>query len=118
MITIETEGNIVYSVAIEKLNDEDYNKLIPVLNHKIGAYETIRWYFEMRDFDGWSVSAAWRDIKFDFKNKEHLEKVAMVGAKKWEEAITQFMKLFTSTEIRFFELEEREEAQKWIRDEK
>lgn len=42
------------------------------------------------------------------------EKIAMVVEKKWQDWITQFMKPFTSAEIRYFDLEEKDEAKKWI----
>ena len=68
MISIQIEHNIVYTVAEGKLTNEDYERLIPLLQEKVRSFGTIRWYFEMKEFEGWSLSAMWRDIKFDFKN--------------------------------------------------
>ena len=114
MISIQIDRNVIYTVAEEKLTQEDYDRLIPLLQEKIRSFGTIRWYFEMRDFEGWSLSAMWQDIKFDFKNLENLERIAMVGDKKWEKELTQLMKPFTRATIRYFNLTEKDEAKNWI----
>lgn len=109
-----THEDVVSTKAVGKLTKEDYDQLLPVLRKKVDEHEKIRWYFEMQKFEGWEPEAAWRDMKFDFKNANNLEKVAMVGARKWEEWLTQIMKPFTSAEVRFFETAEKQEALQWI----
>ena len=109
------EENVVYTVASQTLTKEDYNEILPLLEETIRKFGKIGWYFEMQDFKGWTPEAAWKDITFDFSNKEHLKKVAMVGNKSWEKAITQIMKPFTDAEIKFFDLEDKSTAQSWIR---
>lgn len=114
MLSIQVERNIIYTIAEEKLTDEDYDRLIPLLEEKIRSYGKIRWYFEMQEFEGWSLSAMWRDLKFDFSNKENLERIAMVGDKSWEKQLTQLMKPFTGAEIKYFGTNDKEEARNWI----
>lgn len=110
-----TYGNLVATRANGKLTKEDYEKILPVLNQLEEKYPKIRWYFEMApDFDGWSLKAAAKDLNFDLSHAKQLEKIAMVGDKKWEEWLTEIMKPFTSAEIKFFELSQKEEAQVWI----
>lgn len=115
MTSIQADQSVIYTIAEGELTDEDYDRIIPLLQEKVRSFGKIRWYFEMRDFEGWSFSAMWRDIKFDFSNEEHIEKVAMVGDKKWEKQLTQLMKPFTDAEIEFFETEDRQKAQNWIK---
>jgi hypothetical protein len=115
MLSIQLEHNIIYTMAEAKLTDEDYDRLIPLLEEKIRSFGKIRWYFEMKEFEGWSLSAMWRDLKFDFRNKENLERIAMVGNKEWEKQLTQLMKPFTGASIKYFDSSEHEEAKKWIK---
>ncbi len=115
MLSIQIEHNIIYTVAEDKLTDQDYDRLIPLLQEKIKSFGTIRWYFEMKKFEGWSLSAMWRDIKFDFKNLENLERIAMIGDKEWEKELTQLMKPFTGATIKYFGLNEKAEAKNWIK---
>ncbi|WP_373056197.1 STAS/SEC14 domain-containing protein [Zunongwangia sp. H14] len=114
MIQLKSEENIIYSTAEEKLTDEDYEKIIPYLEEKIRKFGEIRWYFEMRDFEGWTLSAMWKDAKFDFEKNENMKKIAMVGADKWQKGLTQLMKPFAEAEVKFFKLSETEAAKKWI----
>jgi hypothetical protein len=116
MIQLSAEENVVYTIAEEKLTDEDYNKIIPFLQEKIRSFGKIRWYFEMQDFEGWSLSAMWRDAKFDFESNENMEKIAMVGADEWEKALTQLMKPFAKADVRFFEINEKQTAKIWIKE--
>ena len=116
MTSIQIEQNIIYTIAEGKLDDEDYERIIPLLQEKVRSFGKIRWYFEMRDFKGWTLSALWKDLKFDFENRENLERIAMVGDREWEKELTQLMKPFTDADIKFFETEEREDAKDWIKE--
>lgn len=115
MLSIHLDQNVVFTIAEEKLTNEDYDRLIPLLEEKIDSFGKIRWYFEMREFEGWSLSALWRDIKFDIRNKENLERIAMVGDEEWEKQLTQLMKPFTGATIEYFDSSESEAAKNWIR---
>ena len=76
--------------------------------------QKVRWYFEMENFSGWKFNAFWKDLKMDMSHADDYEKIAMVGDKKWQDWITQFMKPFTNAEIRYFDSEQKEEAKEWI----
>jgi hypothetical protein len=116
MTSIQTDQNTVYTIAEGKLDDKDYNRIIPLLQDKVKTYGKIRWYFEMRDFKGWSFSAMWKDLNFDIENRNALERIAMVGDKNWEKELTILMRPFTDANVRFFETEERDKAKYWIRE--
>ena len=38
----------------------------------------------MTGFQGWDAGAAWEDLKFDLKHFGDIERLAMVGDKKWQ----------------------------------
>jgi len=42
------------------------------------------------------------------------ERLAVVGDKKWQQAMTTFFKPFTTATIRYFDLADAAEARKWI----
>lgn len=115
MVSVQEEQNIIFTIAEETLTDEDYDHMIPLLQEKIRTFGMVRWYFEMRNFKGWTPGSMWRDLKFSFKNLENFEKVAMVGDKNWEKQLTQLMKPFTGAEVRFFENVQKNEAKDWIK---
>lgn len=116
MVRIEREksGNLVKTFVSDKLTKEDYDKMLPAVQQTLNEWSKVRWYFELRDFSGWEPAAAVKDLRFDVEHANELSKIAIVGTKKWEEWLTMAMKPFTSAEVRYFELEDREEAQVWI----
>lgn len=116
MIDIEINGKVIYTTAKGKLTEEDYDKLVPHLDDMIKEYGKIRWYFEMQDFDGWEASAFWKDMKFDIKHTNDLERIAMVGDEQWEKWLAAVMKPFTPAIVRFFQPGQEYEAREWIRE--
>ena len=111
----EPNTNILMTTAVNKLDQEDYDRFLPIAESIIEKYGKLRWYFEMEDFDAWTAEALWTDAKFDLKHHNDFEKVAMVGRKDWMDWLTQLMKPFTSAEVKFFELEKKAAAKAWIK---
>src|SRR5690606_9146008 len=111
---LEESKKNIYIVATGKLTDDDYDQMLPLLKRKIEEYDKINWYFQMKDFKGWTPHAFWRDVKFDLQNANKLNRVAMVGEKKWHELMTDMMKPFTSAEIKYFDEADADKAREWI----
>lgn len=113
-LNVNPESNIIYTLVTGTVVKEDMEKLLPILKDKIQKFGKARWYYEMKDFNGWKPDAFWEDVMFDLKHANDFEKVAMVGEKKWQEWMTQIMKPFTSAEIKYFDLEDKQAAKDWI----
>ncbi len=108
------DRKIVVVHASGKLSNEDYEHFVPEVERMIKEVGKIRLLFEMRDFRGWDAGALWADIKFDLKHFGDIERLALVGEKKWEEWMAAFCRPFTSAEIRYFDQSQAEEARSWI----
>lgn len=109
------DGHKILAVrASNKLTKEDYEHFIPEVERLIKQEGKIRLLFEMHDFHGWEAGALWEDIKFDFEHFADIERLAMVGEKKWEEWMATFCKPFTSAQIRYFDHNQAEDARRWI----
>lgn len=109
-----TDHKIAMVSASGKLSKEDYEHFVPEVERMIKEVGKIRLLFEMRDFHGWDAGALWEDIKFDLKHFADVERLAMVGEKKWEEWMAKFCRPFTTAEIRYFDQSQAEEARSWI----
>ena len=70
--------------------------------------------FDMTEFHGWDAGALWEDIKFDIKHFADIERLAMVGEKKWQQGMAIFCKPFTRATIRYFDHATVAEARKWL----
>jgi hypothetical protein len=82
----------------------------------IRQHGKLRVLFDMADFHGWDAGAVWEDIKFDIKHFSDIERLAMVGDKKWQHGMAMFFKPFTKATIRYFDQANAAEARKWLRE--
>jgi hypothetical protein len=113
----QNNGRVVSVRVSEKLVKEDYERFVPEVERLIDAHGKIRVLFEMHDFHGWVASALWEDIKFDVKHFNDIERVAMVGEKKWQQWMSSFCRPFTTAKIQYFESDEADRAREWINSE-
>src|SRR5215831_6712634 len=84
------------------------------LEVQVGGKLTHQVLFEMVDFHGWEGAALWYDIKFEAKHFSDIERLAMVGDKKWEKGMSVFCKPFTAAKIRYFDSGAIAEARAWL----
>ncbi|MBM4072540.1 MAG: STAS/SEC14 domain-containing protein [Planctomycetes bacterium] len=108
------DGRIVEVRVSEKLTAADYEKLTPPVELLIRQHGKLRVLFDMRNFHGWEWSALWEDIKFSLRHFRDVERLAMVGEKKWQSGMSVFCKPFTSAEIRYFDRSDANQALPWL----
>jgi len=112
----EVGGRLLVAKLSGTLTKDDYEHFVPESESLIRRHGKIRVLVEMRDFHGWTMGALWEDIKFDLKHFTHIDRVALVGDRKWEAGMAAFCKPFTSAKVRYFDLAKDAEAQEWIRE--
>ena len=111
----EKSGGKTLEVRVSgKLVHEDYQHFVPEFERLIKQHGKLRLLFEMVDFHGWEPGAAWDDLKLGVKHYADLERIAMVGDKQWEKAMSLFCKPFTTAEVRYFDIARAAEARAWI----
>ncbi|MFZ6024461.1 MAG: STAS/SEC14 domain-containing protein [Bacteroidota bacterium] len=116
-----TQKNIIATRANDLLGIKDYEKIHPFIHNIINAGKKVRWYFEMDDNTNSESIGFWEDGvievnygKMNFMHSDDLERIAIVGAKKWEQWMRSVMKPFTTALINYFDLADREKAMEWI----
>jgi hypothetical protein len=110
-------GRVLEVRITGKLTKEAYQKFVPAVDEQIREHGKLRILFVMRDFHGWTAGALWEDLKFDLKHWKDIERLAIVGDKKWEKGMTTFCKPFTKAQIRYFDAAQIEDARQWIESE-
>ncbi len=111
----EKNGSKILEVQVSgKLVHEDYQHFVPEFERLVKAKGKIRVQFEMADFHGWKGAALRDDIKFDLKHFSDIERLAMVGDKKWERGMSVFCKPFTTAQIRYFDRAAIADARAWL----
>jgi hypothetical protein len=112
----ENGGNLVVVRVTGKLVKADYERCVPEFDRLIRQHGKLCLLFEFTDFHGWEGGALWDEIKLDIKHVADIERIAVVGDKKWEQGMATFYKPFTKATIRYFDQANAVEARKWLRE--
>jgi hypothetical protein len=110
----ENGGKVLAIQVIGKLVKSDYQHLVPEFERLIQQHGKVRLLLDMTDFHGWEAGALWDEIKFDIKHFADIERIAIVGDKKWEEGMATFFKPFTKATVRYFDHADATESRKWL----
>lgn len=99
-----------------KLHDDDYKKFVPLVDAAVAASGSgkVRLLAQFHDFQGWDLHALWDDIKFSTTHCAKVERIALVGEKKWEQWMAKVCKPFTMAKIEYFDAANIESAWKWV----
>ena len=100
-----------------KLAKEDYKEFVKEFEQHFRQYGKFGVLFDMTGFRGWKANALWDEMKFDATHCVDIDRLAMVGDKKWERDLTQFSQLFTRTPIQYFNQADIADARTWLNDE-
>ena len=68
----------------------------------------------MTGLQGWDAGAAWEELKFDVEHFADIERLAMIGDKKWEQGMAAFFKPFTKATTRYFDEDDAVAARRWL----
>lgn len=107
-------GKIVVVHVSDKLTKDDYAAFAPEFERLIALHGKLRVIFDMRDFRGWTLGALWEDLKFDYKHFRDIERIAMIGEKKWQQWMATFCRPFTTAKVMYFTHDEVEKAEEWV----
>ena len=113
-LTESMEGKLIEVRVSGKLTKDAYQEFVPMTESAIKKYGKIRILFIIHDFHGWDVGALWEDLKFDIKHFNDIERLAIVGETKWEQAMATFCRPFTTAKIKYFDSKDEEQARSWI----
>ncbi len=116
MIDLQSDANgKTLSVKLTgKLTKEDYEHFVPEVESLIKKEGKLRILLQMHDFHGWTAGALWEDMKFDMKHFRDIERLAMVGDRKWEAGMAAFCKPFTTAKVHYFDVSEIDKAREWL----
>jgi hypothetical protein len=116
MIDLQSDANgKTLSVKLTgKLTKEDYEHFVPEVDGLIKKNGKLRILLQMHDFHGWTAGALWEDMKFDMKHFRDIERLAMVGDRKWEAGMAAFCKPFTTAKVKYFDVSDIQDAREWL----
>jgi len=109
----ECQGNVVAVRASGQLTHEDYEQFRPRVEEAQRRHGSVRVLMELDDFHGWTVGAAWDDLKLGLAHLGQFERCAIVGDRAWERWMVALGKPFFDVE--FFDRSQAAQAREWLR---
>ena len=109
------DGILGFTLSGE-LHDADYKEFVPAVDAAIASHGKVRLLAHFHDFKGWDLHALWDDIEFATTHCTKMERIALVGEKKWEEWMAKVCKPFTMAKVQYFESSEMDKAWAWLRE--
>jgi hypothetical protein len=110
----EADGKVLVANMGGKLTRDDYKCFLPEVERLIRTHHRVRILCRMHDFHGWTLGALWEDIKFDVRHFADIERLAIVGERRWQHGMAVFCEPFTKAEVRYFDDIEFARATEWI----
>jgi hypothetical protein len=110
----ENGGKILVVNVSGKLVKADYEHFVPAFERLVRQHGKLNVLFDMIGFHGWEASALWEDTKFAINHFADIERLAIVGEKKWQQGMATFCKPFTKATIRYFDHPDAAEARRWL----
>ena len=100
--------------AVGTLTHEDYEKITPLIDAALDGVKDphINALFDISEFDGWELQAAWDDFKIGLKHGFDFDKIAIYGKNGWIEYAVNITSWFISGEAK--EFDSIEEALLWL----
>jgi len=111
----EENGGKILAVHVSgKLTKADYDNFVPEFERLVRQQGKLCVLFDATGFHGWEAGALWEDIKFDVKHFADIERLAIVGDKKWQHGMATFCKPFTKANIEYFDHADAAKARQWL----
>jgi len=93
----------------------DYERFVQGAASLIQRCGKIGVLIDMQDLHGWATSPFWQDnTKSDLECLQDIERLAMVGDRRWGQGMDLFFQPFGRSNIRYFDRNEAAEARAWI----
>jgi hypothetical protein len=110
----ENAGKLLSVHVSGKLEKADYEHFVPEFERLLRLHGKLRVMFDMTGFHGWTAGALWADTKFAMHHFGDIERLAVVGEKKWQDGMATFCKPFTQATVKYFDHTATAEAQAWL----
>src|SRR5271157_5620684 len=115
----ESSGGVLGFKVTGKLTDEEIKAFEPQIEFLITGrkHKPIGILADLSEMHGGELKARWDEMRFLQKHTDHIARMAVVGADKWEEvmAILTAGASVLEAETRYFDTSESLHAWEWVR---
>ena len=107
-----SSGNVLGFSISGDVTRADYGTLVPAVAAAVKEHGSVRLLLDLTGFHWEKVSAWGADLHFGKEFHDKIDKMAIVGDKKWEKHLTALCAPFYSREAEFFETDD--DAWAWL----
>ena len=111
----ESSGPVVGYKVLGKVTVEDYRKLEPDIQTLVDDYDSVCLLLDLQEFAGEEVKAWLPDLRFGHRFHDSINKMAIIGDKRWQKWVTALASPWYARDAKFFHPEETDEAWAWLR---
>lgn len=114
----QSRDNILGIRFTGRLHPSDYRDVLaPHVASLLAQFATLKVLILVDEsFAGWTLSAAWANTAFDVKHRRDFDKVAMVGAPRWEQwCVRTLARWLMRGELRTYPRDRLGDAWAWLR---
>lgn len=108
------KDNLISAKLSGKISKQDVKIVHSKIHDVLEKNEKVNFYFEMENLEGYTTKGFLEDIKTDNAHFSDYGKMAFVGENKWQEWVIKITDFFTSSEVKYFGLKNKQEAVIWI----
>jgi hypothetical protein len=108
------EDGILRVTVTGTVSQSDIEQFAEQFEKAASDQEKVRMLIELKDFEGWDFKGLWADLRFDVSHQDQMERIAILGDKRWEDWGTALSDPFFKAELKFFETDERAAAEAWL----
>ncbi len=113
----QSAGPVIGFKVIGKVTPDDYKQLEPQIQALVDEYDDdICVLIDLEEFAGEEVKAWLPDLKFGHRFHDNIDKMAIVGDKRWQKWLAALADPFYADEAKFFDVENSAEAWDWLRE--
>jgi hypothetical protein len=110
----DTENGIVRVAFVGEIGPTDYEFSGPTFEKIIKTPKPLRLLLDWTRFSGWSQESESQAFWFRIQHRGDIERVAIVGERKWRSAATEFDTIIDA-EVRLYDTRSEDEAVRWLR---
>jgi len=112
---ITLSNNVFMVIVTGTLTESELTKVQQEATEAMTKLERIRFVVVAEDFRGWQKGDDWSDLTFQFENDGKIERMALVGDRKWKELVLAFVgQGFRDFPIEYFESGQMAKARTWV----
>lgn len=110
-------GPVMGYKVVGKVTVEDYREMEPAIQALVDEYDSMCLLLDLQEFAGEEVKAWLPDLKFGHHFHDKINKMAIVGDKRWQKLVAALASPWYAKDAKFFHPEETDKAWTWLRQE-